>query len=273
LVGPQFIEDEAKDWRRHVPAGAVFFVFTLILLLLISDLRNFVFSPFLPLLEWSRDQGNASAIQAITATLQAVGTALLLAITWHSIRVSRDDANEARMQARAAYHQARASERKASIGELRREKLAFRPILVLVDPKSKRDLFDEVQFIITNVGQGPALHIDITVTELHLPYAPKTQGELRPLLVGESTVVDLALKDPFTEVVIRRVILEEEESRPEKPTNVHGWTNLAEITVECMDARGEMWESGAKLTYDPKEGSFQFFETWFSYPAEVLFGA
>jgi TRAP-type C4-dicarboxylate transport system permease small subunit len=101
MTGPQFAPEAVTSWRRLVTPAAIFLGACALILWLASDIRDWAFSWLQPALNWSREQNDASVVQAAASILQAITVVNLIILTWYNTKTSREMAESARRQAAA----------------------------------------------------------------------------------------------------------------------------------------------------------------------------
>jgi len=246
-----------SSWRQLMPTITIALAIVVLILLLAEDVRNWAFSIFHPLLDWTRDTGNAGAVQAITAVLQAIGTISLLFLTWHATNTSRQLANDAqRMTAREAsrgWFQSVRARRDAD----RQATLATLPVLAFRTPTVEGDTaFGLLGFLLTNVGLGSAVSASVELSGGAIPYKIDRAGEEFTIRAGDEEPIRLTatLGDEWTGVTAPAVL----ES--------HGWVPLAKLTARCWDIRGNRWEHRADLVWDSNGRVLRFANPEYAFP-------
>jgi hypothetical protein len=100
------------------------------------------------MLEWIRDPINATAVQAISAAVQAIGALVLIGVTWVSVK-------EAQRISRATKVQAEATARAVEIAQ-RQRRDAVRPALHL-DLRGSRNASKASTWVSVSMLQTPGL--------------------------------------------------------------------------------------------------------------------
>jgi hypothetical protein len=257
MTGPQFAPEPETGWRRLVAPAAIFLGFVTLILWLASDLRDWAFSWLQPALDWSREQNNASVVQAGAAILQAIAAVILIGLTWHSTKTSREMADRARRQAAAADSRARYAETQAGRAAERQAKISTMPVVIFRDPESQQSLIRKVSFKITNVGQGPALFTRVEIVESVVDFKLNRAGDAITLRVGEEAELELTIDEmEETGWVLGD---QQPDDRGRQP--------LVTLTARCQDVRGETWESDAWIVWDAIRQEVRLGNASYSFPA------
>jgi hypothetical protein len=257
MTGPQFAPEPETGWRRLAAPAAIFLGFVALILWLASDLRDWAFSWLQPALNWSREPNNAGVIQAGAAILQAIAAVILIGLTWHSTKTSREMAEKARRQAAAAANRGWHAETRARLASERQAKISTMPVVIFRDLESQQSLIQKITFKIANVGQGPALFTKVDIVESVVDFKLNRAGDAITLRVGEEAELELTV----SEMGEMGFMLGDQQ--PDE----RGRQPLVTLIAECQDVRGEVWESDAWLVWDEVRGEVRFGNASYSFPA------
>lgn len=260
MSGPQFASEPKTVWSRLVAPAAILVGIVFVILALTDVVRDWAFSPLRPALDWTRQQNNAAAVQAVAAIAQAVGATFLLAVTMYATRMTRELADRERTQTQRAQHQASVAEQRALRAAEHQAQIATMPVIIFREPTVRTGLFREVTLKIINVGHGPALFTNIELLDADLNFELNRAEEAITLKVGEETDLVL-LADKYEEL---RWVL-----RGTEPDE-HGRFPLVTLRAECKDVRGEDWESEARLAWSRDRKSVLISNAYYSFPPRPI---
>ncbi|MFN8591678.1 MAG: hypothetical protein U0031_09490 [Thermomicrobiales bacterium] len=260
MSGPQIAPEPKTIWNRLVAPAAIFVGIALVILALADVVRDWAFTPLRPALDWTRQQNNAAAVQAVAAITQAVGATFLLAVTMYSTRMTRELADRERTQTQRAQHQASVAEQRALRAAEHQAQIATMPVIIFREPMVQSGLIREVILKIINVGHGPALFTRIELLDADLNFELNRAEEAITLKVGEEADLVL-LADERDEL---RWILR--DSQPDE----HGRFPLVTLHAECKDVRGEDWESEARLAWSRDRESVVISNAYYSFPPRPI---